>query len=189
MAPLTGRQVPPRIRGMIRNPALGEHARGSEYRPVRLDAHAAPVPLNLPGVAVRAETRLVAAVAVPGVIRRLYGMNGDEIGPMRLRHVLPSPREALLEIGLEAPALVAVEAVGLLVAIRAVAGGLPCQIFVFVHEKGAVVVRHAGSAMTVPAILQLGAPVFLVVGPGEGETGDPKKEDRGHHYYFQCPVV
>jgi hypothetical protein len=189
MASLTGLQVPPSIGGMIRNPALGKHTRGSIYRLMRFDAHATPVPLNLPVVAVRAEIRLVAAIAVPWVVRRLYGVNGDEIGPVRLRHVLPSPREALLEIGLEATALVAVEAVGLLMAIRAVAGGLSCQIFVFVHEKGAVVVCHAGSAMAVPAILQLGAPVFLVVGPGEGETGDPEKKYRGHHYYFQCPVV
>lgn len=156
---------------------------------MRFDAHATPVPLNLPVVAIRAETRLVAAIAVPGVIRRLYGVNGDEIGPMRLRHVLPSPREALLHIWLEAPALVTVEAEGLLVAIRAVAGGLLRQLSVLVHEKGAVVVHHAGSAMAVPAIIRLGAPVFLVVGPGEGETDDHKKKGRGHHYYFQCPIV
>src|SRR5512140_2627351 len=180
MASLTGLQVPPRLRGMIGNPArLGDTRRRID-RAVRFDAHAAPVPLNLPVVAVRAESRLVAAVAVPGVIRRLYGVNGDEIGPMRLRHVLPSPREAFLHIGLDSPALVTVEAEGLLVAIRAVVGGLLCQQSVLVHEKGAVVVRHAGSAMAVPAILQLGVLVFLVAGPGEGETDDPKKKDRGH---------
>jgi hypothetical protein len=116
-------------------------------------------------------------------------MDGDEIGPMRLRHVLPSPREALPHIDLEVPAIVTVEAEGLLVAIRAVAGGLSCQVFVLVQEKGAVVVHDAGSAVALPAILRRGGPVFLVVGPGEGDTGDPEKKDRGHQHYSKRPVV
>jgi len=177
------------------DPASIQRTRGIEYRNVigltvkTFDAHAAPVPLNLPVVAVRAETRLVAAIAVPGIVRRLYGMNGDEIGPMRVRHVLPSPREALPQIGLEAPALVTVEAVGLLMAIRAVAAGLYRELFVLVHEKGAVIVHHAGPAVAVPAILQLGAPVFLVVGPGEGEADGHKKKGHGQHRYFERPIV
>src|SRR3989304_2408120 len=61
--------------------------------------------LPRPAVAVGAETRLVAAIAVLGVVRRLYGMDGDKVGPMRLRHVLAPPRAAFLQIGLDpAPA-------------------------------------------------------------------------------------
>jgi hypothetical protein len=84
---------------------------------------------------------------------------------------------------------VTIEAEGLLVTIRAIAGGLLRQQFVLVHEKGAVIVHDAGSAMALPAILRLGAPVFLVVGSGEGEADDPKQEDRGHQRYLKRPVV
>jgi len=155
----------------------------------RLDAHAGPVPLDLPAVAVRAECRLMAAVAVLWIACRLDGMDGDEIGPMRFRHVLASPREAFLQIGLDAPAVVTVEAEGLLVAIGAVAGGLQRQQPVLAQEKGAVIVRHAGPAMAVPAVLQLGVLVFPVIRRGERDTDDHKEKGRGQRCDFPCPTV
>jgi hypothetical protein len=177
------------------NPICVQYTGGIEYRNViglsvkTFEAHSGPVPLNLPVVAVRAEFRLVAAIAGLEVIRRLYGMNGDKIGPMRLRHGLPSPREAFPQIGLDVPAVVTVEAEGLLVAISAVVGRLLRQQPVLLHEKGAVIVRYAGIAVAFPAILQRGVIVIPVACPGERETDDHQEKGRGQQYDLNCPAV
>ena len=91
VAGLAGLQVPPHLRRMIRIPVVDlRRAR----LPVRFDVHASLLPD--PAMAVRTETRLVAAIAVLGVIRRLDGMCGDKIGPMRFGHVLPFAGRASL---------------------------------------------------------------------------------------------
>ena len=86
MTRLARLQIPPHFRGMIRIPVI--YLRAGARLAVGFDFHVALFPRL--GVAVRTEFRLVAAIAVLGIIRRLYGMDGDKIGPMRPGHVLPS---------------------------------------------------------------------------------------------------
>ena len=88
MASLAGLQVPPRFRCMI---CSKYKSLGIPYRLVRFDLHAALVPYLV--MAVRAETRLVAAIAgLRTTILRLYRMDGDKVGPMRRRHGLSCSR-------------------------------------------------------------------------------------------------
>lgn len=122
MASLAGLQVPPRFRCMI---CSKYKSLGVPYRLVRFDVHAALVPYL--AMAVRAETRLVAAIAGLRTILRLYRMDGDKVGPMRRRHGLPCSRQTFLQIGFDIPAFVAVETERLLMAIGAVASRLLCQ--------------------------------------------------------------
>jgi hypothetical protein len=77
MARLARLQVPPRFRGMIRVPVID--LRGARLA-MRFDAHA-PLRACL-AVAVGTEIRLVAAIAVLGIVRRLDRVDGNEIGPM-----------------------------------------------------------------------------------------------------------
>lgn len=189
MAPLAGLQIPPRIRRMSRSPAWVQDAGRHEYRGVGFDAHAAPVHRDLLEVAVRAEFRLVAAEAALGVIRRLHGMYGDEVRPVRPGHRLPSPRQAPPCVGIDVPAIVAVEAVGLFMAIRAIVAGLLRQHAVLPGEKGPVVVYHAGSDMALEAVLpKLAVPVIPVIRPGEREADYGDQKDRGQEHYFECHV-
>ena len=88
------------------------------------------------------------------IILRLYRVDGDKIGPMRRGHGLPCSRQALPQIGLDIPALVAVETERLLMAIGAIVSRLLRQQSVFLDEKGAMIARYAGSAMAVPAFLE-----------------------------------
>ena len=105
MASLAGLQIPPGFRGMI----------GGIYKPLRVtyrhmgfDAQAAPVRYAF--VAVRAITRLMAAITALGVCRRFHGMDGDKVGAMRRRHGFTAARQAFLVIRLNRAALVAIEA-------------------------------------------------------------------------------
>ena len=185
MASLARLKVSPRFCRMIRSKYK---SLGIPYGLVRFDVQAPLVP-NI-AMAVRAETRLVAAIAsLLTITLRLYRVDRDKAGPMRLRHGLPCSRQALPQIGFDIPAFVAVETERLLMAIGAVAPRLLCQQSVFFDEKGAVIARYAGSAMAVPAFPEPGAPVFPVVGPGVSQTGNPKEKGREHHHYFKCLFV
>jgi len=86
MTGLARLQIPPHFRSMIRIPVI--YLRAGARLAVGFDFHVALVPLL--GMAVRTEFRLMAAIAVLGIIRRLDGMDGDKIGPMRPGHILPS---------------------------------------------------------------------------------------------------
>ena len=119
MASLTGLQVPPRFRRMIRSEY---EPLGIPYRLVRFDLHAALVPYL--AVAVRAETRLVAAITALWIILRLYRVDGDKTGPVRRGHGFPCSRQALPQIGLDIPAFVAVKTERLLMAIGAIVSRL-----------------------------------------------------------------
>ncbi len=105
MASLAGLQVPPGFRCMI----------GSIYKPlrvtyrhVRFDFHAALV--RYLAVAVRAITRLMAAITALGVRRRFYGMDGDKVGTVRRGHGLTPPRQAFLGLRFNRAAFMAIEA-------------------------------------------------------------------------------
>ena len=119
MARLTGLQVPPRFRRMIRREY---EPLGIPYRLVRFDLHAALVPYL--AVEVRAETRLVAAITALWIILRLYRVDGDKTGPVRRGHGFPCSRQALPQIGLDIPAFVAVKAERLFMAIGAIVSRL-----------------------------------------------------------------
>jgi hypothetical protein len=151
------------------------------------DAHA-PLLSDL-AVAVRTETRLVAAIAVLGVVRGLDGMDGNKIGPMRLGHVLASPRRTPLQIGRDPPALVTVDTERLIMAVGAVIARLLRQQSVLLDEEGAMIAHHTRSTMTILAFIRLGVFIFPVVGPGEGETDEHKEKGRSQQYDFQCPIV
>jgi hypothetical protein len=131
---------------------------------VRFDIHAALLRFT---VAVRAESRLVAAIAVLGIVRRLDGMDRDEIGPVRPGHKFPSPRKTPGQIRFDHPTLMAVQTEGLLMAIVAIVARLLGQQAVLLDEKGAVVAHHTGSAMAVLTLIKLAVFIFPVVGPGE----------------------
>jgi hypothetical protein len=92
MARLAGLEIPPSLRSMIRIPVidLGTAA----CLAVGFDLHAAL--LAQFGVTVRAGFRIMAAVAVLGITRRLHGMGRDEIGPVRLGHVVTLARRTPL---------------------------------------------------------------------------------------------
>jgi hypothetical protein len=132
---------------------------------MRFDAHA-PLRPDL-AVAVLAKIRLVAAIAILRVVRRLDRMDRNKIGPVRLGHVLPSSREAPPQIGLDAPAFVAVQAEGLLMAVRAVVPRLLRQQPVLLHEKGPVIAHHALPAMAVLTFIKLAILIIPVVSLGE----------------------
>lgn len=184
VARLAGLQVPPYFNRMIRVPV--KDLRGTRL-PMGFDAHAALIPC--PAVAVRAEIRLVAAIAILRIVRRLDRMDGDKIGAMRLRHELPSSRRAPLQIGLDTPAFVAVDAERLLMAIRAVVPRLLGQQLVLLHKKSAVVAHHTRPAMAISAFISFAAFEVPVVGPGEGQTDeDNKKKGRRQEYYFKCLI-
>jgi hypothetical protein len=185
MASLAGLQVSPRFRRMIR----GEYKPlGIPDRLVGFDFHAALVPYL--AMAVRAETRLVATIAaLRTVIFRLYRVDGDKAGSMRRGHGFPYSRQAFPQIGVDIPALVAVETERLFMAVGTIAPRLLCQQPVFLHEKGAMIARYAGSPMAVPAFLERGALVSLVVGTGVGQTDDNKETGCRHHHYFKCLFV
>jgi hypothetical protein len=162
MARLAGLQVPPRFRSMIRIPVID--LRGA-CLPMRFDAHA-PLRPRL-AVAVRAETRLVAAVAVLWVVRRLDRMGRNKIGPVSLGHVLPSPRGTPLQIGRDPSALVTVYAEGLLMAVGAIISRLLRQQPVLFHEKGTMIAHHVRPAMAVLTLIRLAILIFPVVSPCE----------------------
>jgi hypothetical protein len=162
VARLAGLQVPPRFDRMIRIPV--KDLRGTGL-PMGLDAHAPFIPRL--AVAVRAEFRLVAAIAVLGVIRRLYGMDGDKIGAMRLGHELPSPRRTSLQIRFNAAAFVAVDTEGLLMAIRAIVPCLLGQQPVLLYKESAVIAHHTRPAMAIFAFISFVAFKVPVVGPGK----------------------
>ncbi|HEY5522132.1 MAG TPA: hypothetical protein VIK21_03000 [Desulfuromonadaceae bacterium] len=123
MTSLAGLQVPPRFRRMIRSKYK---SLGVPYRLVRFDVHAALVPDLV--MAVRAETRFVAAIAtLRTIILCLYRMDGNPAGPMGCGHGFPCSRQAFPQIGVDIPALVAVETERLLMAIGAIASRLLCQ--------------------------------------------------------------
>jgi hypothetical protein len=98
---------------------------GVPYCLVRFDVQAALVPYL--AMAVRAETRLVAAITGLRTLLRLYRMDGDEVGPMCRRHRLSCSRQTFPQIGFDVPAFVAVETERLLMAIGAIASRLLCQ--------------------------------------------------------------
>jgi hypothetical protein len=152
-----------------------------------LDVHA-PLLSDL-AVAVRTETRLVAAIAVLRVVRGLDGMDRDKIGAMRLWHVLPSSRRTPLQIGRDPAALVTVDTEGLLMAVGAVIARLLRQQSVLLDEEGTMIAHHAGSAMAIVAFIRRAILIIPVVGPGEGETDERKEKGRGQQYDFQCPIV
>jgi hypothetical protein len=94
-------------------------------------------------------------------------MEGNKIGPMRPGHVFPLAGWTPRQIRLDAPALVAVDTEGLIMAIRTIAARLLGQRSVLLHEKGAVITHHSGSSMAILALIKLGALVVPVVSPGE----------------------
>jgi len=143
---------------------------------MRLDVHA-PLLSDL-AVAVRTKTRLVATIAVLGVIRGLDGMDGDKVGPVRLGHVLPSSRRTPLQIGRDPPALMTVDTERLLMAVGAVIARLLRQQSVLLDEEGAMIAHHAGSAMAIFAFIRRAILIIPVVGPGEGETDERKEKGR-----------
>jgi hypothetical protein len=161
MAALAGLQVPPGFRRMIR---CEYKPLGIPYRLVGFDFHAALVPDLV--MALRAETRLVAAIAALRIILRLYRVDGDKAGPMGRGHRFSCPRQTSPQIWFDIPTLVAVETERLLMAVGAITSRLLCQQPVFLGEKGPVIVRYAGPAVAVPALIKRGALVFPVVGPG-----------------------
>src|SRR6266536_5643350 len=118
MAALARLQVSPRLRPVERDPARVGHPRSGEHRLVRLDAHggaaAGKALLDLFVVSIRAIIGRVAAMAALRVVCGLDGMARDEVRPVRDRPRLASARQALLR-AVDVAALVAVEAVGLLV--------------------------------------------------------------------------
>jgi hypothetical protein len=184
VARLAGLQVPPRFSRMIRIPVVDLRGTGL---PMGFDVHAAFIPYLR--VAVLTETRLVAAIAVPGVVRRLDRMDGNKIGAVRLGHELPSARRTPLQIGFDSPAFVAVDTEGLLMTIRAIIPCLLGQQPVLRDKKVAVIAHHAGAAVAVLTIIKLGIFVFSVVGPGEGDTDEHEKKGRGQQDYFNHLII
>jgi len=120
MAPLAGLQVPPRFRCMVG----GKYkSLGIPNRLVRFDFHTALVP-DL-AMAVRAETRFVAAIATLRTATLcLYRVDGDKAGPMRRGHGFPCSRQAFPQIWFDIPAFVAIEAERLLMAVGAIVSRL-----------------------------------------------------------------
>ena len=163
MTGLARLQIPPHLRGMIRIPVID--LRAGACLAVGFDFHVALVPLF--GMAVRTEFRLMAAIAVLWVVRRLDGMDGDKIGPMRPGHILPSRRRTPRQIRFDAPALVAIDTKGLLMAIRTIIASLLGQQSVLRHEKRTVIAHDAGTGMAIPTLIGLVVFEAPVVGPGE----------------------
>jgi hypothetical protein len=151
------------------------------------DVHAAFI--SYLAVAVLTEIRLMAAIAVLGIVRRLDGMDGNKIGAVRLGHKLPSSRRTPLQIRFDSPAFVAVDTEGLLMAIRAIIPRLLGQQTMFLHKESAVVSYHAGAAVAVPAFIKLDVLVFSVVGPGEGEADNYEKKGHRQQDDFQCLII
>ncbi|MEK6535258.1 MAG: hypothetical protein AABZ40_06325 [Thermodesulfobacteriota bacterium] len=184
VARLAGLQVPPRFSRMIRIPV--KDLRGDGLA-MGFDAHAPFRPCL--AVAVRAEIRLVAAIAILGIVRRLDRMDGNKIGPVRLGHVLPSPRRTPLQIGFDAPALVTVDTEGLLMAIGAVVPRPLGKQLVLLHKESPVIAHHTRPAMAIFAFISFVAFEVPVVSPGEGQTDEGnKKKGRRQEYYFKCLI-
>jgi hypothetical protein len=131
----------------------------------------------------------MAALAVLGIIRRLYGVGGDEVGPVAPGHVLPPAGYTPLQIRLNGAPFVAVEAEGLHVAIGAIIARPLRQQTVLLDKKRTMIVHQAESAMAVPTFLRFGVLIFPVVCLGERETDDYEEKGGGQQYYFRSPMI
>jgi hypothetical protein len=112
-------------------------------------------------------------------------MNRDKIGTMRAGLVFASSRQTPRQIGLDPPALVAIKAERLLMAIRAIVPRPLRQQPVLLHKKSAVIVNHTRTAVAILTFIGLATFEAPVVGPGERETDEHKHKGRGQHDYFK----
>jgi hypothetical protein len=177
VARLAGLQVPSCFGSVIRIPVIDLRRTGWT---MGFDVHAAFIPYF--GVAVLTEIRLMAAIAVLGIVRRLDGMDGNKIGAVRLGHEITCSRRTPLQIRFYSPAFVAVDTEGLLMAIRAIVPRLLGKQTMLLHKESTVVSYHAGAAVAVRAFIKLDVFVFSVVGSGEGEADEHGKKDRGQQH-------
>jgi hypothetical protein len=162
VARLAGLQIPPSFRGVIRIPVVDLRI---ARLTVRLDLH---VPLlTILRMAIRTEFRLVATIAVLRIPRRLHRMYRNKIGPVCAGLVFAPSRQTPRQIGLDTPALVAIQAEGLLVAIRAIVPSPLRQQPVLLHKKSAVIVNHSRTAVAILTRIKRGPLEAPVIRPGE----------------------
>ncbi len=183
VAGFAGLEISPCFCGMIERPVINLCGAG---RAVGFDTQ--PAFVHRLVVAVLAEFRLMATFAALRIIHGLYGVGGNEIRPVAPGHVLPSARYPPLQIRFDGPAFVAVEAEGLLMAIRAIVPRLIRQQAMLFDKKRPVIVDHAHSVVAIPAFLKLGVSVFPMVGLGEGKTDDDEEKGGGQQDDFKRPM-
>jgi hypothetical protein len=163
MARLAGLQIPPRLRRVIRIPVV--ELRIGARLTVGLDLH---VPLlTVLGMAIRTEFRLVAAIAVLRIPRRLHRMYRNKIGPVRAGLVFAPSRQTPRQIGLDPPTLMAIQAERLLVAFRAIVPRPLRQQPVLLHKKNAMIVNHSRTAVAILTRIKRGPLEPPVIRPGE----------------------